>query len=45
MYIVKWDDREGNRHKHSFERLEDAVLEADSLRRSERCEYVSIQSN
>lgn len=32
MYIVEWNDHEGNQHQIEFEKPEDAELEAESLR-------------
>lgn len=33
MYIVQWNDQEGNLRSRRFQRLEDARLEAEYLRR------------
>ena len=40
MYIVQWDDREGNRQERRFESEEDAQREAAALRAV--CDYVEI---
>ncbi len=40
MYIVEWNDHEGNLHQQSFDSLEDARLEAESLK--EEFDYVEI---
>lgn len=40
MYIVEWDNREGNRHERTFDSLEDAQLEAASLK--DKFDYVAI---
>lgn len=41
MYIVEWDDHEGNRQERCFKTLEDAELEAAGLR--ELYDYVNIR--
>lgn len=42
MYIVEWDDHEGNRQERAFDSLEDAQLEASSLRKL--FDYVVVKS-
>lgn len=40
MFIVEWNDHEGNQHQWEFENLEDAQLEAAYL--EEQFDYVAI---
>lgn len=40
MYIVQWNDWEGNLQERAFRRLEDAQLEAAGLR--EEYDYVEV---
>ena len=40
MFIVEWNDHEGNQQQRTFDTLEDAQLEAASL--EERFDYVAI---
>lgn len=40
MYIVRWDDHEGNEHEQPLPTLEDAKLEAADL--AEDFDYVQI---
>ncbi len=40
MYIVEWDDHEGNLHEMVFDSREDAELEAAELEKS--FDYVAI---
>lgn len=40
MYLVEWDDWEGNRHQLTFDRLEDARLEAEALK--EKFDFVDV---
>lgn len=40
MFIVEWNDHEGNLNQRKFDRLEDAQLEAASL--EEKFDYVAI---
>lgn len=40
MYIVEWDDHEGNRHELAFGNLSDAHREAEYLRT--KFNYVKI---
>ncbi len=40
MYIVEWNDHEGNQRQREFDTLEDAELEAASL--EEEFDYVAI---
>lgn len=40
MYIVEWNDHEGNRHERMFTSQEEAQLEADSLR--EKFDHVAV---
>lgn len=40
MYIVEWNDHEGNQHQQEFDTLDDALLEAASL--EEQFDYVAI---
>lgn len=40
MYIVEWNDHEGNQHQRRFDTLEDAQLEAASL--EEKYDFVAI---
>ncbi len=40
MYIVEWNDHEGNRHEMTFDNRADAELEAASL--EEEFDYVAI---
>lgn len=40
MYLVEWDDQEGNRHQMTFDRLEDALLEAEALKA--KFDYVNV---
>lgn len=40
MYIVEWNDFEGNQHQREFDTLEDARLEAASL--EEKYDFVAI---
>lgn len=41
MYIVVWDDHEGNRQQLAFDDLESAQLEADSLR--QQFDFVQVR--
>ena len=40
MFIVEWNDQEGNQQQREFETLEDAQLEAASLEK--KFDYVAI---
>lgn len=40
MFIVEWNDFEGNQHQREFDTKEDAELEAESL--EEQFDYVAI---
>lgn len=40
MFIVEWNDHEGNQHQREFDTKEDAQLEAASL--EEKYDYVAI---
>lgn len=40
MYLVRWDDHEGNRHEMVFDNLEDAWMEAKALK--SKFDYVEI---
>lgn len=40
MYLVEWDDHEGNRHEMTFDSLEDARIEATYLEKE--FDYVKI---
>lgn len=40
MFIVEWDDHEGNRHEMAFDSREDAELEAAELEKD--FDYVAI---
>lgn len=40
MFIVEWNDHEGNQRQRTFETLEDAQLEAAYL--EEKYDYVAI---
>ena len=40
MFIVEWNDFEGNQHQREFDTLEDVQLEAASL--EEQFDYVAI---
>lgn len=41
MYLVEWDDREGNRQQRAFDDPESAQLEADSLR--QQFDFVQVR--
>lgn len=41
MYIVEWDDHEGNRQQRTFDDLEDAQLEAATLK--EKFDFVQVR--
>lgn len=41
MYIVEWDNHEGNRHQLEFNDMDDAQLEAASLK--ERYDFVQVR--
>lgn len=41
MYLVEWDDQEGNRHQLTFDRLEDAKVEAEALK--EKFDFVEVK--
>lgn len=40
MYIVEWNDHEGNQHQREFDNQDDAKLEAAYL--EEKYDYVAI---
>lgn len=40
MYLIEWDDHEGNRHELKVDRLDDAEAEAAALRES--FDYVNL---
>jgi len=40
VYVVEWNDDEGNQHEMTFDTLDDAQLEAASL--EEEFDYVAI---
>lgn len=41
MYVVEWDDHEGNRRQRAFDDLESARMEADSLR--QQFDFVQVR--
>lgn len=40
MFIVEWNDHEGNQQQRTFKTLDDAQVEAAYL--EEKCDYVAI---
>lgn len=40
MYIVEWNDHEGNQHQRTFDNLDDARLEAAYL--ETKFDYVAV---